>query len=377
MKQLGKGGMLALALAPMAMGAIGTISSPSEAGIQNGAAAYAEEIGGPVPGLSEEADALFVRGRRLFRWQLWSPSRGVEGFNSTECTECHLEPTFGGTNKDKNLLVAMTADEGDPGGFKVYPRIVLVPGQRSVRREPPPDAELRRTPHLFGIGLLEAVSDEDIAKLEDPADKDGDGISGRRIKVDGGMGRFGWKANLSSLDRMVATAFRNELGIRPESFDQPDFTRLGPNQLQAVTHYVRFLGAPKPSPLGDAAKKGRDLFSRIGCATCHTPQLRTGASAPAPLRVKRVEAYTDLLLHDLGPGPAKPETGSRASSREYRTPPLWGLGRVRGPYLHDASAATLEEAIQRHEGEATAARDRYRKLSEGEQKALIALLESL
>src|SRR5688572_15847791 len=197
--------------------------------------AYADELGGPVPGLSEEVDAAFARGRRLFRWQLWAPSRGAEGLNSTECTECHLDPAFGGTNKDKQLLVAMMPDATDPSGFKVYPRVLLVPGQRSVRREPPPDAELRRTPHLFGLGLLEAVSDETIGKLADPDDLNKDGISGRRIKVEGGYGRFGWKAATSSIDRFVIAAFKNELGTRPEAIDQPDFTRLGPNTLKIVS----------------------------------------------------------------------------------------------------------------------------------------------
>lgn len=339
--------------------------------------AYAEEIGGPVPGLSEEVDAAFARGRRLFRWQLWAPSRGAEGLNSTECTECHLDPAFGGTNKEKELLVAMMPDETEPSGFKVYPRILLVPGQRSVRREPPPDAQLRRTPHLFGLGLLEAISDETIGKNADPDDSNQDGISGRRISVEGGYGRFGWKAAVSTLDRFVIAAFKNELGIRPEPFDQPDFTRLGPNQLKIVGQYIRLLGAPKPEPLKGAAISGKSLFEKIGCASCHIPAMATSASAIPQLRGKKVEAYTDLLLHDMGPAAAVAENGVKVGLREFRTAPLWGLGKVGAPFLHDASAATLEDAIQKHEGEAMSSRDRYRKLTAAEQNAIRAFLESL
>jgi len=339
--------------------------------------AYAAELGEAIPGLSEEGEAAFARGRRLFRWKLWAPSRGTEGINSTECTECHIEPTFGGSTKDKELFVAMLPDAQDPSGFLMYPRIALVPGQRSLRREPPPDAELRRPPALFGIGLLEAVSDDTLQKLADPEDKNKDGISGRSIMVEGGMGRFGWKAASPTLDRFVITAFKNELGILPEPIDQPDFTRLGPNQLRVITQYLRLLGAPKPDALKGEALVGKAHFEKLGCVSCHVPVLETGERAIPQLRGKKAEAFTDLLLHDMGPGPALPETGPRANSREFRTPPLWGLGKVGAPYLHNGSAETVHDAILKHEGEAMAARDLYLKLSTKDQKAVQAFLNSL
>jgi mono/diheme cytochrome c family protein len=338
---------------------------------------FAEELGGPLPGLSHAEDDAFVRGRRLFRWQLWAPSRGAEGINSTECTECHLEPTFGGTNREKELLVAMLPDAHDPSGFRVYPRFSLEPGRRATRREPPPEAELRRTPALFGLGLLEAIPDEALQKLADPEDKNGDGISGRMLQVEGGLGRFGWKAAVSTIERFVVAAFKNELGSLPEPIDQPDFTRLGPNQLRSVTYYIRMLGAPKPSRPAGEALRGKDLFAKIGCASCHVPSFETSATAPAQLRNRKVEAYTDLLLHDMGPGPAVAETGPKPNAREFRTAPLWGLGQVGAPFWHDASAPNLEAAIQKHEGEALAVRERYRKLSEADRKAVRAFLESL
>jgi len=96
-----------------------------------------------------------------------------------------------------------------------------------------------------------------------------------------------------------------------------------------------------------------------------------------PLREKKVEAYTDLLLHDVGPGPAVPENGKAAGRREFRTAPLWGLGKVGAPYWHDASERTLDGAIRKHEGEATKSSEAYAKLSEESRKAILAFLESL
>jgi CxxC motif-containing protein (DUF1111 family) len=175
----------------------------------------------------------------------------------------------------------------------------------------------------------------------------------------------------------VIAAFKNELGTRPEAIDQPDFTRLGPNTLKIVSTYIRLLGAPKPDALKGEAVAGKDLFAKIGCTSCHVPALETGENAVPQLRGKKVEAYTDLLLHDMGPGPAVPENGDKVSLREFRTAPLWGLGKVGAPYLHNATASTLDDAIQKHEGEATSSRDKYRKLSAAEQKAIRAFLESL
>ncbi len=339
--------------------------------------AYAKTLGDPVPGLTDAEDDLFIRGRRLFRWQLWPPSRGAEGINSTECTECHLDPVVGGANADPKLLVAVVPDPEDPSGFKVFPKIALGSGRRGPRREPPAGSELRRIPALFGLGLLEAVPEEAILSRADPEDKDGDGISGRVITVEGGIGRFGSKAAVSSVERFVIQAFKGELGMRVEPIDQPDFSRLGTSQVRAVSYFIRNLGAPKPDAPSSITKTGFEQFKKIGCASCHIPSLETSDKAPLPLRGKRVEAFTDLLLHDVGPGPAPLEKSARPSLREFRTTPLWGIGKVGGPYWHDASVPTLEEAIRKHEGEASKARDAYLKLSEAERKAVLAFLGSL
>lgn len=339
--------------------------------------AYARQLGGPVPNLTTQQDDEFARGRRLFRWALWSPTRGMPGINSTDCSECHLEPEFGGTTKNPRLLVNMVPHESDPSGFAVYHFFKIGQGREIIEQKAPANAEKRRSPALYGLGLLEAIPQEEIAKRADPDDKDGDGISGRQILINGKPGRLGWKASQPGVADMVSAAFRNELGAIPTLDDQPDFGRLGPNQVRAISHYIRLLGAPRPLNATPATRAGRELFETIGCASCHVPTLFTDTNAVAPLREKRVEAYTDLLLHDVGPGPAQPETGKIAGRREFRTPPLWGLGRVGAPYWHDGSVGTLDAAIRKHEGEATKSAQAYGKLSEEKRNALLAFLDSI
>lgn len=338
---------------------------------------FAKSLGGPVPGISEREDEAFGRGRRLFRWKLWSPSRDAEAINSTECSECHLDPAFGGTTKDEKLMVPMVPDASDPSGFRIFQRFSLSPGLRSGKREIPPNAEFRRVPALFGVGLLEAIPESEIQKLADPEDTDGNRISGRAVQAEGGMGRFGWKASVSTVERFVILAFRNELGTFVEALDQPDFSRLGPNQVQSVTLYLRLLGAPAPKALTPDAARGKSLFASIGCAACHVTAFVTGDGGVPQLRNKRVEAYTDLLLHDLGPGPEEKTTAGNPNPREFRTAPLWGMGQIGPPFWHDGSARTIDAAILKHEGEALSVRDRYRQLPARDREAIRAFLGSL
>jgi CxxC motif-containing protein (DUF1111 family) len=139
--------------------------------------------------------------------------------------------------------------------------------------------------------------------------------------------------------------------------------------------FVRFLAAPTPLKANSAARRGRELFSSVGCAGCHIPTLRTGSSPIAALNNKDVAAYTDLLLHDMGPDLAD-ICLTQASPSEFRTEPLIGL-RVATQFLHDGRAKTVEQAIQLHGGEGARARDSFLGLSETERAALIAFLKTL
>jgi CxxC motif-containing protein (DUF1111 family) len=257
---------------------------------------------------------------------------------------------------------------------------------RGIVAEPVPAAATatgeRTTPDLFGFGLLDAVPDAHILALADPDDRNGDGISGRPNRTaDDRVGRFGRKAEFATLREFNAEAFVMEMGItnpgleteqavNGKTFDGKPFPEAGVDptpepeidlaSLDAADAFVRFLAPPRRLPLTLQGYLGRYYFSAIGCAGCHVPNLRTGTSPVSALSNKVVHAYTDLLLHDMGPeladiclGEARPE--------EWRTEPLMGL-RFATAFLHDGRAHTIEEAIQLHGGEAGASRRRWNAL---------------
>jgi CxxC motif-containing protein (DUF1111 family) len=230
-----------------------------------------------------------------------------------------------------------------------------------------------------------------ILSYADPDDRDHDGVRGRPNRsLDGRIGRFGRKAFVPTLREFNAGAFSAEMGItspeqpteetvggKPippgvESTKSPEITQ---DQLDLTDDFVRFLAPPTPAKLGAEGQRGRALFSAVGCAACHIPTLRTGASPVPALAYRAFPAYTDLLLHDLGPALADICLGLAAPS-EFRTEPLLDL-RDAKQFLHDGRAATLEQAIELHGGEASRARDRFKALAPGERLALEAFLKAL
>ena len=159
-------------------------------------------------------------------------------------------------------------------------------------------------------------------------------------------------------------------GVDPAA--DPEITQ---EALDLTDDFVRFLAPPTPLKLGKDGRRGRDLFSRIGCATCHIPTLRTGDSPVPALRYRTFAAYTDLLLHDMGADLADICLGL-ATPADFRTEPLLDL-RGAEHFLHDGRATTLEQAVELHGGEGSGARDRFRALSAADRAALVAFLKSL
>lgn len=267
----------------------------------------------------------------------------------------------------------------------------------------------RIAPQLPGMGLLDAIPQDAIAAAADPDDTNGDGISGRvnlvwdRAAGRAVPGRFGWKASQPSLAQQAAAAFRNDIGITNAFYPSESCTAAqeacrrarsgkGPGTpheiseatLASTTRFLRLLGVLKRrNPDDPEVLDGRRLFRRLGCAACHVPRQVTGEVAGFPeLSNQVIWPYTDLLLHDMGDGLADNRPEFEATGREWRTPPLWGLGwsrRVSGHenYLHDGRARTLGEAILWHGGEAETARQAFAKLPPRERQALTAFLESL
>ena len=259
----------------------------------------------------------------------------------------------------------------------------------------------RIAPALVGLGLLEAIPESAIEALEDPDDSDGDGISGRAHRVlDPGtgvtrLGRFGWKAGRVSVRRQVAAALNTDLGVPTSLLPELD---CGPNQpdcappgaqlndlhLDRLTAYVSLLGVPPRRGLeSSAAQQGEVLFADIGCTGCHVEAFRTTSFHPrAELRDQSILPYTDLLLHDMGPGLAATLPEGDADGSEWRTPPLWGIGLSAGvsggeAYLHDGRARTLAEAVRWHGGEAEASKIGFEALTDDAQADLISFLGTL
>jgi CxxC motif-containing protein (DUF1111 family) len=256
---------------------------------------------------------------------------------------------------------------------------------------------------LTGLGLLEAIPAEEIVAGEDPDDRDGDGVSGRANWVPDvrsgarALGRFGWKAAQPSVEQQIATAFREDMGLtswlRPETSCTPaqgDCSgrdrgeEVPAHELAVLTTYVRLLGVPAPRAMpGSLRDRGRQLFTRTGCAACHTPRHHTAARAAFPeLATQVIFPYTDLLVHDMGDGLADGLAESEARGSEWRTPPLWGLGLLpiihgRLRLLHDGRARSVEEAILWHGGEAAKAQRSYAALSPADRQTLVSFVESL
>ena len=261
----------------------------------------------------------------------------------------------------------------------------------------------RLAPQVIGMGLLEAVPAATILAQADPDDSNGDGISGRANEVPGEdgsptLGRFGWKAGRATVRQQVAAAFNGDIGITSPLFPEencppvqtacreapnggtPEVT---PSRLDSVDLYARTLAVPALRDATDTqVRRGFKLFEEFGCVSCHLPTLETGPSDIEALAHQVFHPFTDLLLHDMGDGLAdgRPEFG--AGGREWRTPPLWGLGlleEVNGFrfLLHDGRARTPAEAILWHGGEAQAAMEAFRDAPAEEREALLRFLESL
>ena len=260
----------------------------------------------------------------------------------------------------------------------------------------------RIAPQVFGLGLLEAISDADIINRADENDKDGDGISGKYNVVydvltnSYRLGRFGWKAGQPSLLQQSAGAYNEDMGITSfvfpleSSFGQPQYDGLNDEYevsdsiLHAVAFYMQTLGVPARRNAYDAeVLNGKKIFNAIQCAACHVPEQRTKVDVTFPSRSnQKIFPYTDLLLHNMGSGLADNRPEFLADGYEWRTPALWGIGltkKINGHeyFLHDGRARNLEEAILWHGGEAENSNIKFRNLSLSERKALLKFLESL
>ena len=424
-----------------------------------------------VANLDEDDFARFMQGRALFR-KIWvsSPSttRSSDGlgplYNARSCQACHvndgrgLPPGNGLTESTLILRLARKAENQAEERLIAEHKVINFPdsrygeqlqdkavrglaaeGRLLVRESHVPVSladgavirlmrpvyqvddlaqgpldkstviSARLPPQIIGMGLIEAISADDILKNADPLDRDGDGISGRAqwVAGEGGgteLGRFGWKAQAPDIRLQSAHAFANDMGISTSLFPkaagdctgmQRDCLALPDGRdrdrpeaddivLDLVSFYVRSLAVPaRRKSASMPVLEGKRLFHLSGCTSCHVPQFVTSADVePKHLASQPIWPYSDFLLHDMGEGLADGQQVGEAGGQEWRTPPLWGLGLTetvtgKAYYLHDGRARTLEEAILWHDGEARAAREQFKTMSRSDREKLTAFLESL
>jgi CxxC motif-containing protein (DUF1111 family) len=268
----------------------------------------------------------------------------------------------------------------------------------------PPDLMVspRMALPVFGRGLLEAISEASILALADESDANGDGISGRPnyvydyINHRTTLGRFGWKANQPSLLQQSAAAYRGDIGVTNPIFPvenaygqaqddgAADDPELPMETVEEAAFYTQTLAVPARRNVNDPmVLRGERLFHQALCGTCHTRTFETGALPGVPeVSHQVIHPYTDMLLHDMGDELADGREDFLATGREWRTPPLWGIGLtgvVQGQtfFLHDGRARSLTEAIMFHGGEAAASREAVRKMVKADRDALLVFLQSL
>jgi CxxC motif-containing protein (DUF1111 family) len=371
-------------------------------------------------------------------------------YNAQSCRECHQNPTSGGASQVTELRVGHLG----PDRRFVNPDIPIARGTQVISgrtlvndraicpngafpdteiQERVPESESVRTTrisvNLLGDGFVEALSDQMLIDLARDQCKTTHGkVCGLVIYVpivetpgQAGVGRFGWKNQHASLLSFSGDAYLNEMGITTRLFPD-EVTNLcntvsepndkpGPDGLADVDHFARFLRASK-APARDqqladtpAARRGSDLFGKVGCAVCHVPTLATATAGtringgaftiPPALGSKTFHPFGDFLLHDVGTGDGivipivehygrtsrqmpkecSPENFQKTRNR-VRTAPLWGV-RFRTRLMHDGTTVTLRDAIMRHGGEADQATRGFRKLAAGDQEAILEFLRSL
>lgn len=371
-------------------------------------------LGDPLEGLTRDQLQLFIDGKEVFEEEEATTDGLGPIFNDVGCAACHSAPVVGGGSPLNETRAARLTGNNYfefPGGSLFQTQAIsancaeAVPSDANVRA-------LRQTQPLFGSGLIEAIPDRSLeiyrllqAKLH-PAQA---GRVHRVVDVMTGasrVGRFGWKAQQATLLAFSGDAYLNEMGITSPRFP----TENAPNgdlakltacdtvpdpedegeDVEAFANFMRLLAPPPRQYSGrrDSDRQDGDRFSQsgisllnraerlfesVGCGVCH----RSGfiaVSRIAAIHGKRVDAFSDFLLHDVGTGDGIIQGGARGN--EFRTPPLWGISDS-APYLHDGSAQTIPNAIERHGNQGAAARNAFRELSFAERDVLLKFLDSI
>jgi CxxC motif-containing protein (DUF1111 family) len=371
----------------------------------------ADVFDSPLEGLTDAELAAFARGDAEFS-RRFAPNTGLGPiFNNTSCFSCHSGDGRGRLeNSLQRIGSATDGFLGHLGGPQIQDKSIS--GAEFEIVPPGVAVSVRLPPPVFGVGLIEAIPVSAILALADPNDANGDGISGRANIVNGAdfvpggetgsghgqLGRFGRKAQTSSLIQQVVEAYLQDIGVTSdflphenrnplssvpvEAVDRVTDPEIPASTVMATLHYIRTLAPAAPGEMTPQREEGRQIFTSMGCASCHVPALKTGPHQISALANKDVVLYSDLLLHDMGDELADNRPDGLATGREWRTTPLWGLRLIRqflngdAFLLHDGRARSVEEAILLHGGEAKRARDLFAGAPMASRSALLDFVES-
>ena len=393
----------------------------------------------PIDGLNDEQYDKFILGRSFFKipWvEAPSATTARDGlgplYNANTCASCHPNNGRGTVyNENGSFSRSLVAK---PSYDLVYGSQIAINGIHGIKYEAKtdikfqeikitfPDGEIdtllkpiyalkdlqygpldkktilsfRLAPSLNGLGLISEISYEDILKNEDPNDKDADGISGRAnfiyspITKKYELGRFSWKANITTLKHQVADAANNDMGLTTIYYQNENCTKfqeecnkapkprdtidLTNQRLEAIKFYLQ--KRKTYSQKINKNNKGYKIFKKIGCVNCHMDSFKTKDGI-------KFAPFSDILLHDMGEGLADGKIEGKANGREWRTAPLWGLSlhekinNKKPRLLHDGRARTFQEAILWHDGEAKEAKKRYMNLKKEDRKELLEFLKEV
>jgi CxxC motif-containing protein (DUF1111 family) len=330
-------------------------------------------------------------------------------YNAQSCRECHQNVVTGGASQVAEHRTGHV-ENGEffesLGGSLIHSRAThpdineAVAFQDDIRT-------FRISTNTLGAGFVEAIANSTLLAIRDaqPSEMRGTAIMVPVLEAGNAarIGRFGWKDQHASLESFAADAYLNEMGITtpvlPEEnssggrditiYDQVADPEDDGVDVKAFANFMRATKAPSRGPITPEVRQGEALFTEIGCGTCHTPSIttaRAGTSVnrgalvvPEALGRKVIHPYSDFLLHDIGTGdgiPVLPGAEYAGTANQIRTAPLWAL-RTRNRLMHDGLSFTKQEAIRRHNGQATEVRRRYESLSNAQRTRILRFLESL
>lgn len=366
-----------------------------------------QTLDGPVDGLSYAQLAQHAAGDKVFTDQNFTAETGLGPiFVATKCASCHA-----GDGKGHPFVTLTRFGKTDSlgknefnHGFQLQDK--ALPGYQSEKLPPGAPFAKFTAPINSGMGFIELVSEDDILAMAAANANNPDGVKGHpnwnlipsyvspnnnsHVQSKRYICRFGKKASVYNLFHQTVVAFNQDIGITT-SFDPSDVYSLKDidpeitdNTVRNVVFYLQTLKAPVQRDINNVqVMNGKEIFIRTGCEACHKQTLKTAYSPVEALSNVQFHPYTDLLLHNMGPGLDDGYTEGSAQTAEWRTAPLWGLGLAPksqgGQYylLHDGRARSVDEAIIMHGGEADASRARFTKLSPADHADLLQFLKSL